>query len=102
MARRQGGWPVPVDVKRDVSSAGSGLAAAARRKRPPALTMRRVRSFSSLARWNGILFLSEFQLNNFFSGLKTGATRLNRLQGVRRYTSLGICVEIRRNMPPRR
>ena len=40
--------------------------------------------------------------NFFLSGIKAGATRLNRLQGVRRYTSLGICVEIRRNMPPRR
>ena len=42
-----------------------------------------------------------FNWNNFFSGLKNGATRLNRLQGVRRYSSLSVCVENRQNIDAR-
>ena len=45
------------EVEREPSPPGVGrVAAAERRKRSATLTMRRDRSFSSLARWNGILF----------------------------------------------
>ena len=46
-----------LEVEREPSPTGVGrVAAAERRKRSATLTMRRDRSFSSLARWNGILF----------------------------------------------
>ena len=50
------GGGASVEIERESSLPGVGRVAAGWRKRPATLTMRRVRSFSSLARWNGILF----------------------------------------------
>ena len=46
------GGGASVEIERESSLPGVGRVAAGWRKRPATLTMRRVRSFSSLARWN--------------------------------------------------
>ena len=66
------GGGASVEVERESSLPGVGRVAAGWRKRSATLTMRRVRSFSSLARWNGIVFKDEFQLGHFFFRAKNG------------------------------